>query len=160
MRSFRIKYIILSFLIITLTAVLDQITKHLALYNLEISQPITFFFSLTLSFNKGVSFGILNHPEMSQMILVIISCCILIGLLWTMNRHNLISYSLISGGAIGNIIDRLKIGAVVDFLHLHYDHYHFPIFNVADIAISLGCGIFLLREVIESHKNQPDSKSR
>jgi signal peptidase II len=77
-----------------------------------------------------------------------------------MNRHNLISYSLISGGAIGNIIDRLKIGAVVDFLHLHYDHYHFPIFNVADIAISLGCGIFLLREVIESHKNQPDSKSR
>ena len=158
MRSFRIRYITLSLCIIVLTVIIDQFTKYLALHKLDISLPITCFFSLTLSLNKGVSFGMFNHPETNQVILVILSLSILIGLIWTMDSRTIIPYSLISGGAIGNIIDRLRIGAVVDFFHLYYDHYHFPIFNVADVAISLGCIILLLFELIQSRQNQPDTK--
>ena len=153
MGKFSIKYIILVFFVIILTVVFDQITKYWALYNLDASHPITFFLSLTLSFNKGVSFGMFNTPETSQVILIIIALSIIIGLLITMNSRTIIPYSLISGGAVGNVIDRLRINAVVDFIHLHYMDYHFPIFNIADVAICLGCGILMLSELLQSRKN-------
>lgn len=158
MRNFSIKYIIFSLCVIILTVVFDQLTKDWALHNLNVSRPMTFFFSLTLSFNKGVSFGMFNNHQTSQIILVIVALCIVFGLLFTMNSRNIIPYSLISGGAIGNIIDRIRMHAVVDFLHLHYNDYHFPIFNVADIAICTGCGILLLIEFLQSRKNQPNTK--
>ncbi len=153
MQKFSIKYIILVFFVIILTVVFDQITKYWALYNLDQSHPITFFLSLTLSFNKGVSFGMFNSPETSQIILIIVALFIIIGLLFTMNSRTIIPYSLISGGAIGNMIDRLKINAVIDFIHLHYIDYHFPIFNIADVAICLGCGILMLSDLLQSRKN-------
>lgn len=157
MRNLSIKYIILSLCVILLIMILDQITKYIALHNLVRSLPITFFFSLTLSFNQGISFGMFNNPETNQMILIIINLIIVISLLWSIDINRIIPYSLIIGGAFGNIIDRLMIGAVIDFLHLHYDNYHFPIFNVADIAISIGCILLLIIDFIQLKKSTKDS---
>ena len=157
MRNFSKKYIILALFVILLIVFFDQMTKYWALHNLNLSRSITFFLSFTLSFNKGVSFGMFNNSETSQIILVIISLSIVIVLLMTMNTYTILPYALISGGAIGNVIDRLRISAVVDFIHLHYRDYHFPIFNIADIAICFGCSIVILLEIFQSGKNRPNS---
>ncbi len=158
MRKFQIKYIIFAIIIIIFTVLFDQMTKNWAMYSLNMSIPVTFFLSFTLSFNKGISFGLFNSSQTDQVILVIVALSIVLGLSLTINRSIFIPYSLIIGGAIGNIIDRLRVSAVIDFINLHYKNYHFPIFNIADIAICLGCGVLLFAELLQSRKNQPDSK--
>jgi len=158
MRNLPIQYIILSFCVILIIVILDQITKYLALHKLLTSLPITSFFSLTLSFNKGVSFGLFNNPETNQIILITVNTAIVIALISNIDANRVIPYSLIIGGAFGNIIDRLMIGAVIDFLHLYYKHYHFPIFNLADIAICVGCGLLILVDFITSRKNRRNTK--
>ena len=128
----------------------DQVTKDLAIQKLSESLPITSFLSLTLAFNKGISFGMFNKPEQQQAILVGINTLVTIGLLamYFMTRSKIIAVgiSMIVAGAIGNIIDRIMLGAVVDFIDLHWQGYHFPIFNLADISICLGCAVFAYGE--------------
>jgi signal peptidase II len=158
MKNFQIKYTILVSFIALIIVIFDQITKYWALYNLDESYSITFFLSLTLSFNKGISFGMFNEPGTSQIILVLIASAMVIALFTGTNSRNIIPSGLVIGGAIGNLIDRLRVGAVVDFIHLHYSHYHFPIFNVADISICCGCLIFVMLE-IKLFKNQPKAES-
>jgi signal peptidase II len=158
MKNFQLKYTIFAIFIAALIILLDQFTKVWALHNLSASYSITFFLSLTLSFNKGISFGMFNEPGTDQIVLVLIALSMVIGLFVTINSRTIIPSGLVIGGAIGNVIDRLRIGAVVDFIHLHYNDYYFPIFNFADMAISLGCLIFLILE-IKLHKNQPQTES-
>ncbi len=131
--------------------VLDQLTKSVILH--WVMQPprvieVTPFFNLVLGWNRGVSFGMFNtHSENGPLILSAIAAAIVAGLavwLWRAeSRWTALALGLIIGGAIGNVVDRLQYGAVVDFLDFHAFGYHWPAFNVADSAIVLGAAALI-----------------
>ena len=94
-------------------------------------------------FNRGVSFGFLNSaPEFSVYFLITLTALIsLVLVIWLIRVTTPLLSSgigLILGGALGNLIDRFRFGAVVDFLHFHWNAYSFPAFNIADTAITFG----------------------
>ena len=134
--------------------ILDQATKAWILYDL-MNPPTTItllpFLDIVLAWNKGVGFGLLKaHSFWGTAALVTLALGIstFLGVwIWkTADKFHLISFSMIIGGAIGNVIDRLRFGAVVDFIYVHVYilGYHFPAFNVADSAISVGvCLLFV-----------------
>jgi len=105
--------------------------------------PVTSFFNLVLGHNRGVSFGMFNSDNpMGRWLLTGLAVAIVIGLLiwmWRADRAWIaIALGLIVGGAVGNVYDRVTIGAVVDFLDFHAAGYHWPTFNIADIGITFG----------------------
>lgn len=110
-------------------------------------------FNLTLTYNKGVAFGMFAQfstlPRTVFLVLAIGLALAVIGLLLVREyRHDpwgQAFLAMILGGAIGNIIDRLRIGAVVDFIDFYYRTYHWPAFNLADSAICVGVFLLLLR---------------
>lgn len=110
------------------------------------------FFSLVKVLNKGVSFGMFNQIENSEIIFSIIQGSIgFILLFWLFQvkkPYLAIALGLVIGGAFGNTIDRIKNGAVADFLDFHIASYHWPAFNLADSAIFIGISILLFDEFI------------
>ena len=150
MKSLFIRQAILMIIICITIITADQVTKDVAIQKISQSIPITEFFSFTLAFNKGISLGMFNKPEQQQAILIGINTLVTIGLLamYFITRRKIIAVGIlmIVAGAVGNIIDRVKLGAVVDFIDLHWQGYHFPIFNVADISICIGCALFAYGE--------------
>lgn len=126
---------------------LDQLSKWylLSVVGMASRPPIhvTDFFSLVMVWNKGISFGILNHPETS-MPWVLIAVAVVVSALLTRlavkseNRYERLGYALVVGGALGNVIDRLRFGAVADFFYFHIGDLGWPAFNVADAAICVG----------------------
>ncbi|MGB9153937.1 MAG: signal peptidase II [Alphaproteobacteria bacterium] len=131
----------------------DQVTKGLVLKHIDVREtiPVTPFFNLVLVWNKGVTFGILSHVGLHYMsyILIGVAAVMLLVLgrwLWR-TRSAMVALALgaIMGGAIGNVIDRVRYGAVVDFLDFYYrDYPHWPAFNVADAAIVTGVALLLI----------------
>ena len=134
--------------------VADQLSKAwiTARYQLFDSEAITSFFNLVLVMNSGAAFSFLAGAGGWQkwffVVLAISVCTWLIFMLRQSTTERLLSsaLALILGGAIGNLIDRLRFDAVVDFLDFHYAGHHFPAFNVADSAISVGVALLLLHE--------------
>jgi signal peptidase II len=119
---------------------------------------ITSFFSIVLVCNRGMSSGLFNTGDpVVPWILGAIAIAVAIGLVWWLARarHWLViaGLGLVLGGAIGNLIDRVLYGAVVDFVLLHAGSWHFPAFNVADSAITLGVVALLW----DSLFNKPES---
>ncbi len=111
--------------------------------------PMTPFFNLVLGHNRGVSFGLFGTDESyAPYILSAVAALIVVALLiwlWRdVTRPVAVALGMIIGGAIGNVIDRLRIGAVVDFLDFHAAGYHWPAFNVADVGITVGAGLLIL----------------
>jgi len=146
--------------------VLDLVTKHLALERLPPGRPvhvIDSFFSLTLVMNPGLAFGMLaGTPAGWRWLVALLSIGALtvlavVGLrmLPTGGRFTPLALGLIFGGAVGNLIDRSRFGAVVDFLDFYWRGYHWPAFNVADASISVGVVLLALRMLLA-----PDSPSR
>jgi signal peptidase II len=133
-------------------AVADQVTKVWALEGLFFPPraiEITSFLNLVAVWNSGVSFGFLaGHSEAMPFILAIFASLVSIGMaIWlTRARTRLLALGLglIIGGAVGNIIDRLRFQAVIDFIDLHVAGYHWPAFNLADSSITVGVGLLLL----------------
>lgn len=129
---------------------LDFVTKWLIL-NVVMVPPriieLTPFFSLTLGFNTGVSFGILRAYFLDPLILAGIKMVIVAGLLvWAMRTAKpleAVSLGLIAGGAVGNAVDRMRQGAVTDFLDFHLAGWRWPTFNVADIMITIGVTLLI-----------------
>jgi signal peptidase II len=127
------------------------------------SLPVTDFFNIVLVFNRGVSFGMFGEAGLPYQHLILAGLAILVTLvLLSWIRKNLydrpcLAYGLIAGGALGNAIDRIRIGAVVDFLDFHWQGYHWPAFNVADSAIFIGVVLVLIDALFgsdeESKKN-------
>lgn len=106
------------------------------------------FFNLTLGFNTGVSFGMFQDIFLERpLALAGIKVAITVGLLvWAMRTPRTIeatALGLIAGGAAGNIVDRVHQGAVTDFLDFHIGNWHWPTFNMADVAISIGVALLL-----------------
>jgi signal peptidase II len=134
-----------------LTLLLDQLSKWWILA--AVMQPprtieITSFFNIVLVWNRGVSFGLFNQPGgWNAVVLSIVALAVVVVLLvWMARTHHrltALALGLIVGGAIGNVIDRLRFGAVVDFLDVHYAGWHWPAFNVADSGISMGAALLI-----------------
>jgi signal peptidase II len=132
--------------------VLDQVTKHavLAYFREGANLPITSFFSLVLAFNPGAAFSFLAgaggwQRELFSAVAVAASILI-VYLLWKHADERLFSFglALILGGALGNLYDRVTLGKVVDFLLFHYAGWHWPAFNLADSAITVGAAALIL----------------
>lgn len=127
--------------------VLDLYTKHLAVSHLQLYKPIavTPFFNFTLAYNTGAAFSMLSQAGGWQQwflggVALIVSAVILVWLYQLPSRQKLvaIALSLVLGGAIGNLYDRIVLGYVVDFIDIYVKHWHWPAFNIADSAITLG----------------------
>lgn len=111
--------------------------------------PVTGFFNLTLIFNHGVSFGILNDSgPLNALLFTALAAVIVAGLLawlWRTGGTLLpLAIGMVIGGAIGNVVDRLARGAVTDFLDFHLAEWHWFVFNLADAAICIGVGLMVI----------------
>ena len=149
------KYVILTFLT-TFIILLDQVTKYLVVDRFRYGESIPMipgFFSLTYIRNTGAAFGLLAHsnPAFRIPFFVVVPLVALVAIAFIFrkipDRDLKLSsaLSLVIGGAIGNLIDRVMLSYVVDFLDFHWRYeYHFPAFNVADMAICVGVGILML----------------
>lgn len=132
-----------------LVVVLDQVTKWIVIGAFPAGggqAQITGFLNLVLTCNTGVSFGQLGGVP--PWILIALALAICAGLLVWLRRQDrkvpILAIGLIVGGALGNIVDRLRIGCVVDFLDFHAFGWHWPAFNVADSAIVIGVVLLLV----------------
>ena len=133
----------------------DQFTKVLVLgyYRLGDSTTVTGFFNLVRVHNVGAAFSFLAGASgWQRWFFTAIGLAAALFILWMLKSHSsqkLFSFALacILGGAIGNVIDRLAYGYVVDFLQFHYAGWYFPSFNVADSAITIGAAALILDEV-------------
>ena len=144
-------------LIIAGVLILDQWTKYLVDVHLRRHEVITIipgFFNLTNVRNPGAAFGIFSDMHGSWrslfFILVTVVAVIVIAVLIRKTRERLFvfAFSLIAGGALGNAIDRLRYGEVVDFIQWYVKSYYWPSFNVADSAISIGVGLLAIDMLI------------
>ena len=136
--------------------VLDQVTKSYIASKMYLHQSIPIipeYFSLTYIRNPGAAFGILASSSSGfRMVFFLLTSLFALGLLITIfvrlepnDWWGQLTIASIFGGAIGNLIDRLQFGEVIDFLDFYVNGYHWPAFNVADMAISIGvCSLFLL----------------
>ena len=132
----------------------DQWTKNLVVNNLELYERvnITSFFDITLLYNTGAAFSLFAFDTGSQRIpLILISIFVSVYLLGFLIKHassnhraQNLAISMIAGGALGNLVDRITQGYVVDFLLCYYENWYFPAFNVADSLITIGMMIFLI----------------
>ncbi|MEP6655808.1 MAG: signal peptidase II [Betaproteobacteria bacterium] len=128
----------------------DQATKAgvLATFQRGEEKVVTFFFSLVLTFNPGAAFSFLaGAGGWQRWLFAAIALAATALITWLLRRGGdrwyCLGLALILGGALGNLWDRLTIGAVVDFLLFHYGHWFYPAFNVADSAITLGAGLLI-----------------
>ncbi len=134
----------------------DQFTKVLIVgyYQLGDSTPVTSFFNLVRAHNTGAAFNFLADASgWQRWFFTIIGTLAAVLILWMLKSHagqKLFAFALacILGGAIGNVIDRVLYGYVVDFLDFHWHGWHFPAFNIADSAISIGAVCLILDELL------------
>ena len=153
-------------LFIFLFAAADQITKLFVIYYFEIDVdslnstilfPINEYLNFYVIWNKGFAFGLfqndINLVNNIYMILILIVIIILCIYAIQINRNAYyFSFSLIIGGAIGNLIDRFSYTAVLDFIDLHYNNFHWYVFNIADITITAGCILTIILELFFKEK--------
>lgn len=132
--------------------VADQLSKFAARAHFQIGErlPLTDFFNLTLAYNFGAAFSFLAEAGGWQRIFFTLLACAISGwisvMLWRHPEKRLQNWALalIMGGAIGNVIDRIAHGAVVDFLDFHAGGLHWPTFNLADTGICMGAALLIL----------------
>jgi signal peptidase II len=135
-------------------AVLDQFSKAAILgffagQGFGARQKITPFFNLVLTYNRGMSFGLFNNGAgMNALLFSLLAAAIVAVLVFWLSRVEspflAVAIGLVIGGAIGNVIDRIRFGAVVDFLDFYIGSWHWPAFNIADSAICVGVAAMLL----------------
>ncbi len=146
-----IKLVVIAGLVI----VLDQVSKAVILNSMALHESIPVikgFFSITHIQNPGGAFGLFARqgPELRRLVFIFLSSLAILAVLYfyiqTPGTYSLLSasFALIFGGAIGNMIDRFRFGKVVDFLDFYIGHLHWPAFNIADSAISVGMTVLVI----------------
>ena len=135
-------------------AILDQLSKAavLAFFGGRVlgdRETVTSFFNLALTYNRGISFGLFNGgAALNALFFSLAAAAIIVVLVYWLSRvaspFLAVAIGLIIGGAVGNVIDRIRLGAVVDFLDFHVGYLHWPAFNLADSAICIGVAAMLL----------------
>lgn len=153
---------LLPLLVVCLVVLVDQLTKAWILYefeNPEVVRHVFPFLDIVLTWNKGIGFGFLKANEVWQMVGLImiatgISAILGVWISKTTDKFQIVYLSMIIGGAIGNIIDRLRFGAVVDFIFVpvYILGYRFPAFNIADSAITVGVCLVLIESYVRKKK--------
>ncbi len=150
-----------------LVILLDWQTKQMASESLALYRPQEIFswLNMTLAHNYGAAFSFLNNAGGWQrwFFVVLASGVSLILLVWLLRlpRHEWrtgLSLALIIGGAVGNLIDRIQLGYVVDFIDVYFWDWHYPAFNVADSAITVGVVLLLLDSVLQAFKRKDASR--
>lgn len=163
---------------------LDQLTKDILLYLITGSVPafgsawaivpvpylmtqVGDFFNIVFTWNPGASFSMLRAVGEAAPLLIIVITGFIIGviayyLFVRAKSYERVPLALIVGGALGNLIDRVRFGAVIDFLDFHVGGWHWPAFNVADICIVIGVGLFILNWYLARRRcvEQVKSKSK
>lgn len=145
-----------------LVLLIDQFTKVLVLgaFQLGDSTPVTSFFNLVRVHNHGAAFSFLAAAGgWQRWFFTGIGVVAALFMLWMLRSHAgqtlfCLAISLILGGAVGNVIDRLLHGYVVDFLDFFWGRWHFPAFNMADSAITLGAGLLILDEILRVRRGR------
>jgi signal peptidase II len=144
-----------------LVVVLDQFLKILVVREFVYgeSRPVTSFFNLVLVYNKGAAFSFLaDAGGWQRWFFTVLGLAVGGFIVWMLFRHAgqklfCLAMSLILGGAIGNVIDRIAYGHVVDFLDFHVRGYHWPAFNLADCAITVGAVLIIVDELRRVRRN-------
>jgi len=155
----------ISIFLVLAVVVLDQLTKLLVVNSFRLHESLVIipnFFNLTYLTNKGAAFGFLAGVTSAwrhYFFLILVSVAlVLLCIAWFRMRKDHRFYgpalAMIAGGAIGNVIDRVRFGAVVDFLDFHVAGHHWPVFNVADSAITVGVAFFLLANILEERQKK------
>jgi signal peptidase II len=158
------RYLILAFLTVS-TVVLDQISKVQIMQNMRLHESIPViqeFFSLTYIRNPGAAFGLLASSGQTFRLvffgLTSVFALGLLGMIFFRLRQDdwvgQLSIAGILGGAIGNLLDRVRFGEVIDFLDFYVNGYHWPAFNVADAAISVGVFFLILHFALEKKEEE------
>jgi len=159
------KWLMMPWLIISvIVTVLDQYTKRLADGQLNFHERVNVLpsFDLTLAYNYGAAFSFLADAGGWQRwffaVIAVVITSVLIYSLYQLPKQSkwlAVAFTLIIGGAIGNVYDRIALGYVIDFILLYYDDHFFPAFNIADMAISLGAGMLII-DVLFLAKHRPE----
>ena len=166
MLNFVKKKIFLNLIFLTVIFIIDRLSKILII-NLsnnyeQLEYPVTSFLNLNLVWNDGIAFGLLSFEEnfIYNLISIIIFIIIVILSVMLINSQDLkrLALLLVLGGALGNFFDRLYYSAVPDFIDFHFRGFHWFIFNVADIFISIGLLCLIYVEIIK--KNNDDEKKQ
>lgn len=148
--------------------VADQISKFWILDLFRLGErgvvEVLPFFNLVLVWNRGVSFGLLAADgDLGRWLLILVTIGIAVLVLFWLRRATgplmAVALAMVLGGAIGNIIDRLRFGAVVDFVQLHAAGYSFYVFNIADAAISIGVALLLLDAIFSGRGDDASGRS-
>ncbi|GAW68695.1 signal peptidase [Geoanaerobacter pelophilus] len=156
------KYIIL-LAVSTLVLVLDQLTKVYIDKTMRLHDSIPVidgFFSITYLRNKGAAFGILANSAWRLPFFLLVSAVAVLVILVVLSRlrddqkGSAVSLSLIFSGALGNLIDRVRLGEVIDFLDVYWKGHHWPAFNVADSAICVGVFLLAIEMVLEERREK------
>ena len=144
----KVKYLIITALVMAL----DQFTKYVVSTRMQEGDEIDVirnFFTISYTKNPGIAFGMLNSGNLRWLFVAISVVAVLVVLAYMMrtaatNRLLLLSLALLAAGICGNLIDRVRIGRVIDFFLVHYREHQFPVFNVADTAISIGAALMAI----------------
>jgi len=156
------KYLILS-LVTAVVIFLDQATKLFIDRTMEIHSSLTVvnnFFNITYIRNKGAAFGFLADTSFRLPFFIgisIIAVVVIIGILRNIRSEQkltVVALSLILSGALGNLIDRVRLGEVIDFIDCHWYQHHWPAFNVADSAICVGVFILATDMFLEERRRK------
>lgn len=144
----------LTLVLIAATILADQLTKAAALAHLIVGEPVAIVpgVNLGLGFNEGSSFGMLSGVMAGRPLLMAAltgALTLIFAAMAFRTRAALerVGFAFVTGGALGNIVDRLRQGAVTDFLDLYWRDWHWPTFNVADIAITVGAACIIAASV-------------
>ncbi len=150
-RSANSTRVLLGLACVALAFSIDQLCKFV-IVEIVMQPPrdiyITGFFNIVLSYNTGISFGILSgyfssSPSSLSFLTSVVVGFLFVWMLYAKTSGHAIALGLIAGGASGNIYDRMRQGAVTDFIDLHLGAWHWPTFNIADIAIVVGAAILI-----------------
>ncbi len=148
-----------------LVTVLDQLSKYWVSASFRYAEvrPVTAFFNLVLTHNQGAAFSFLaNAAGWQRGFFVVIALTAIVVIVVLLARHAgdklfCLSLALILGGALGNVIDRIALGYVVDFLDFHLAGWHWPAFNLADSAISAGAVLLVVESLLPRAKRALDA---
>lgn len=156
------KILLLGIVIAVMVIVLDQLSKFLMLTFVLNEQSVIIimpFFNLVHAWNTGVSFSLFNNGGFIGTLLLCLIVIVIVAILlrWLYKEKTKliqIALGMIIGGAVGNLIDRIRFGAVFDFLDFYIDAYHWPAFNLADSCICIGAVMIILHSMIYPTKKQ------
>jgi len=165
------KKFFLFFVINVVIIALDQWAKYLVRLNFRWGESVVVlesFFSLTYVRNKGAAFGILNSaPAMFRepffIILPIVALVVIAAFYIRLPQKQTlmaVALSMISAGAIGNLIDRVRFGYVIDFLDFYLKSYHWPAFNIADSCIVVGVGLLFIQSFLPLQTSNPEKAAK